>query len=189
VKKILEPTMVLYPVPVVLVSAGVEQVNVMACHRISSCSTEPPRLAISVRPGRFTHRLIEEGGEFVVSIPAPEQALLADYLGVVSGREEDKLETADLRLSPALYIRTPLLADFPVNIECTVEQTVDLDSHTLFIGLVRAVHVEEDLLDERGDIDVAKAQGVAYPKGIVREKPGYKIRVEDLREALREGKA
>jgi len=182
-KRILQPNTTLYPVSVVLITSGADSANVMTCNRVASCSAEPPRLAISVRPARHSHGLIQHSGEFVVNLPTPEQATLCDYLGVVSGRDEDKIAIAGLRLAPAAQVRTPMLADCPVNIECTVEREIDLDSHTLFIGLVKAVHVEEALLDEQGDVDIATAIGLTYGCGTVRERPTYNFRVEDLRRA------
>lgn len=187
-KKRITPNTTLYPAPVVLVSTGTDPVNVMTCNRISSCSAEPPRLAISIRPGRYTHNLILENGEFVVSLPEPTQLTLTDYLGVVSGKEEDKIAAAGLRLEPAHAVKTLLLADFPVNIECTLENTLDLDSHTLFIGRVLAVHVEEALLAENGEILVEKAQGITYAAGAVREKPTYKFNVDELRRKILDSK-
>jgi len=184
-KRTLQPNTTLYPIPVVLITSGADLPNVMTCNRVASCSAEPPRLAISVRPARHSHGLIQRSGEFVVNFPTPAQATLSDYLGVVSGRDEDKIAIAGLRLAPAAQVRTPLLADCPVNIECTVEREIDLDSHSLFIGLVRAVHVEEALLDEQGDVDIDKAIGLAYGCGTVRERPTYTFRVEDLRRAAR----
>lgn len=183
-KRIIEPNTTLYPVSVVLITTGGNTPNVMTCNRIVSCSAEPPRLAISIRPGRYSHLLIHESGEFVVNIPAPEQSMLVDYVGVVTGKKEDKITVANLNLAPALKTKTPLLADCPVNIECAVEHEITLDSHTMFIGLVQAVHAEESLLDEHGDVDVNRAYGIKYDNGTVREKPNYKFRVDDLRRAV-----
>lgn len=185
-KRLIEPNTTLYPVAVVLVTTGGDTPNVMTCNRIASCSAEPPRLSISVRPNRYSHSLIRATREFVVNIPTPEQATLSDYLGVVTGRKENKIEIAGLKLAPALKVKTPLLADCPVNIECIVEREIELDSHTMFIGLVQAVHVEEALLDATGDVDLARARGIVYNCGTVRERPTYTFRVEDLRKAVRE---
>ena len=182
-KRILEPNTTLYPVPIVLITTGGQRPNVMTCNRIVSCSAEPPRLAISIRPGRYSHSQIHESGEFIVNIPMPEQSALVDYIGVVTGQKEDKIAVAGLKLAPALKMKTPLLTDCPVNIECVVEREISLDSHTMFIGLVQAIHVEQFLLDEHGDVDVKRAQGISYDNGTVREKPNYKFRVEDLRRA------
>lgn len=183
-KRILEANTTLYPVPVVLISAGIIMPNIMTCNRIASCSAEPPRLCIAVRPLRHSHKLIVETGEFVVNIPAPQQRLLSDYVGVVTGHSEDKWATAGLTRAPATRIQTPLIAECPVNIECVVEQQLDLGSHTLFIGLVQAVHVDEKLLDERDEIDFARANGVVYEAGIVRERPTYKFQVDGLRQRI-----
>ncbi|MBI5300634.1 MAG: flavin reductase family protein [Chloroflexi bacterium] len=185
-KLLIEPNTTLYPVAVALVTTGGDTPNVMTCNRIASCSAEPPRLSISVRPNRYSHSLIRATREFVVNIPTPEQATLSDYLGVVTGRKENKIEIAGLKLAPALKVKTPLLADCPVNIECIVEREIELDSHTMFIGLVQQVHVEESLLDAMGDVDIARARGIIYNCGTVRERPTYKFRVEDLRRAARE---
>lgn len=186
-KRILEPNTTLYPVAVVLVTTGGATPNVFTCNRIASVSAEPPRLGISVRPNRYSHALLRASREFVINIPSPAQQTLADYLGVVTGREEDKIATAELNLAPALKIKTPLLADCPVNIECMVEREIDLDSHTLFIGLVQAVHADEKLLDGNGDVDVAHAQGIIYACGTVRERPTNRFNLADLRRSVKGG--
>jgi flavin reductase (DIM6/NTAB) family NADH-FMN oxidoreductase RutF len=183
-KRLITPVPTLYPVPVVLVTAGIEQPDVITVHRIASCSVQPVRLCISIRPARHCHDLIRQTGEFVVNIPTPAQQTLADYLGVVSGRDEDKIATAGLNLAPATQVRTPILVDCPVNIECRVDQEVNLDSHTMFIGRVLAIHVDEEYLDAQNEVDLSLAQGIAYPAATVREKPTYKFQVEDLRAAV-----
>ena len=183
-KRILEPNTTLYPVAVVLVTTGGEKPNVFTCNRIASVSAEPPRLAIAVRPNRHSHQLIRTSREFVVNLPSPAQQTLTDYLGVVTGREEDKIATAKLKLEPAIKIKTPLLADCPVNIECIIEREIELDSHTLFIGLVQAVHADEKLLDANGDVEVARAQGLVYTVGTVRERPTSKFNLADLRRSV-----
>lgn len=185
-KHLLEPNTTFYPAAIVLVTSGGEQPGVMTCNRIASCSAEPPRLCISLRPARYTHALIQNTGEFVVNFPTPQQQALTDYLGVISGRNEDKLATAGLRLEPALKVKTPLLADCPVNIECLVEQAIDLGSHTMFIGLVQAVHAEANILDANGDVDPALAGGLAYTCGVVRERPVRPYSVKTLRHLVQE---
>ena len=180
-KRLIQPNTTFYPAAVALITTGADRPNVMTCNRIASCSAEPPRLSVSIRPARYSHDLIRRTGEFVLNLPRPDQALLADYVGVVSWREEDKFAVSGLRLAPALQLRTPLLADCPVNIECALEQELNLDSHTLFIGRVLAVHAEESVLDANGDVDLSLAGGIAYGCGTVRERPTYNFQVEALR--------
>ncbi|MBI5030422.1 MAG: flavin reductase family protein [Chloroflexi bacterium] len=184
-KRIFEPNTTLYPVAIILVTTGGEHPNVFTCNRIASVSAEPPRLAIAVRPNRYSHTLIRASGEFVVNIPSPAQQTLTDYLGSVTGREENKIAAAKLNLELAKRIKTPLLADCPVNIECIVEREIELDSHTLFIGLVQAVHADEILLDAKGDVDVARAQGLVYACGIVRERPTNPFNPTEFRQLVK----
>jgi len=184
-KHLIEPNTTLHPVPVVLITAGIATLNVMTCNRIASCSADPPRISISIRSIRYSHTLIRATREFVVNIPSPAQRVLTDYVGVVSGKKENKIAIANLNLAPATHVRTPLLADCAVNIECVVEHEIELDSHTMFIGLVKAVHVEEALLDANGDVDFDRAVGIAYDSGVVRERPTYNFKVADLRRAVR----
>jgi flavin reductase (DIM6/NTAB) family NADH-FMN oxidoreductase RutF len=188
-KRLIEPNTTFYPAAVGLITTGADRPNVMTCNRMASCSAEPPRLSVSIRPKRYSHGLIRSTGEFVLNLPAPGQALLADYVGVVSGREEDKFAIAGLRLAPASQLKTPLLADCPVNIECAVERELDLGSHTLFIGRVLAVHVEESVLDANGDVDVNRAGGIAYGSGRVRERPTYNFTVDTLRSQVQSAQA
>lgn len=180
-KRLIDANTTFYPAAVGLITTGADRPNVMTCNRMASCSAEPPRLSVSIRPKRYSHGLIRSTGEFVLNLPVAGQALLADYVGVVSGREEDKFAIAGLRLAPALRVKTPLLADFPVNIECAVERELDLDSHTLFIGRVLAVHAEEVVLDANGEVDLGRAGGIAYGSGTVRERPSYTFTVDTLR--------
>ena len=188
-KRLIQPNTTFYPAAVGLITTGADRPNVMTCNRMASCSAEPPRLSVSIRPKRYSHGLIRNTGEFVLNLPTPGQALLADYVGVVSGRGEDKFAIAGLRLAPALRVKTPLLADCPVNIECAVEHELDLDSHTLFIGRVLAVHAEESVLDANGDVDLSLAGGIAYGCGTVRERPTYNFTVDSLRSQVQNARA
>lgn len=183
-KRIFEPNTTFYPVAVALITSGGDTPNVMTANRLVSASAEPPRLGLSVRPARHSHGLIKQTREFVVNLPTPDLAALVDYAGVVTGRKENKIDIAGLRLMPAQKVKSPLLADCPVNIECIVEQEIELDSHTMFIGRVEVIHVEEELLDAQGEIDLSLAQGITYDSGIVRERPTYPFHLTDLRRAV-----
>ncbi len=164
-KVIKGPFCALYPIPVVLVTcldkAG--QPNVMTVSWAGTVASTPPCLAIGVRPYRYSHAAIEEQGEFVVNIPHRELLSAVDYCGRVSRhRTSDKFAETGLTPVPASQVAPPLIAECPVNIECRLVHSLELGSHTLFVGQILAVHVDEELLDERGFIDYSEAQAVAY---------------------------
>ncbi|MDY7078442.1 MAG: flavin reductase family protein [Chloroflexota bacterium] len=158
-----KPTTVLYPVPAVLVSCGIGQrANIITLAWVGTLCSEPPLLGIGVRPGRYSHGLIKEVGEFVVNLPDVEQVRWVDYCGMVSGRDEDKWAACGFTPAPAMEVQVPVIAECPVNIECRVQQVLSLGSHDLFTGEVLAVQMDEAVLDERGRLDLAKAKPFAF---------------------------
>ena len=75
-----------------------------------------------------------------------------NYLGSKSGRDEDKFAAMDIKWADAEYVDAPILTDCPVSIECSVIDSMQPGTHELFIGKVEAVHVDEEYLDEKGNI-------------------------------------
>ena len=156
-------TTALYPVPAAMVSCGTgDQANIITLAWVGTLCSEPPLVGIGVRPSRHSHGLIKEAGEFVVNLPSAGQARWVDYCGVVSGRDVDKWAACGFTPAPASKVQVPLIAECPVNIECRLQQTLSLGTHDLFIGQILAVQMDEAVLDERGRLDVAKAEPIAY---------------------------
>jgi len=48
-----------------------------------------PVFVVAVRPSRYTHRLIEETGEFTVNVPRKGMEEIVEYCGTVSGRDHE----------------------------------------------------------------------------------------------------
>ena len=157
-KRILKPSTTLFPVPVVLVSCGsAELPNIITIAWAGIINSSPPMVSISIRPSRYSHDLITESREFVINIPTTDQLEKADYCGMISGREVDKFAECDFTAVPASEVSTPLIAECPVNLECTVTQIIPLGTHNMFLGRVEAVHGEETVMNDKGRVDVTKA--------------------------------
>lgn len=182
----LTPNTTLYPVPVVLITCGAgREANIFSLNRIASCNAEPPMISISVRPGRASHDLIDRLGEFVVNIPRPGLELISDFVGTTTQRETNKWQETGLTPRPAAIVQPPLLAECPVNLECRVQHTLRLPSHSLFVAEVVALHASSDVLNERQEVDFRLAgAGLVYRSGVVRERPVENFRPEDLRQAV-----
>ena len=164
--KVVKPaSTALYPVPAVLVSCGVERPNLITLAWVGTLSSDPPSLGIAVRPERHSHRLIAEGGEFVVNLPRADQVGFVDYCGHVSGRDVDKWAACGLTPAPGSKVRVPLVAQCPVGLECRVSHRLNLGAHELFIGEVLAVQVSDDVLNAQGHVDYQLARPLAYAGG------------------------
>ena len=129
-KLTLTPSTFLYPAPVVVVSCGAgELANLITLAWAANVCAEPPQLAVAVRRNRHSHRLLVEGGEFVVNLPAAQHVGAVDYCGTVSGRDADKWAATGLTPVPSEIVRPPRIAEFPVNIECVLKHILPLGSH------------------------------------------------------------
>ena len=154
-KKKRGPSTLFLPKPVTLIStAHAGKDNVMTAAWVSVVCMEPPQVGVAVRESRLTYEIIQASGEFVVNVPSSDLWRAVDICGMVSGRHYDKFALAGLSRTRAAEVAVPLVAECPLSIECRVSASLTLGSHTLFVGLVLAVHLEEDYMGEKGEVEV-----------------------------------
>lgn len=155
----------LYPVPAVLVTSGWDRPNIITLAWAGTVCSDPPAVGIAVRAERFSHALIAETREFVVHLPRADQVGIVDHIGHISGRQVDKWAECGLTAAPALKLRTPIIAECPVALECRVLHQIQLGTHDLFVGEVLAVQVDDSVLNSQGQVDYELAQLLAYAGG------------------------
>lgn len=165
-KRLLPASTVLYPLPVVLVTCGdhISEANAITLAWVGTVSSDPPMIAIGVRPTRYSFGLLQRYGDFVVNLPDVDHVDILNYCGSVSGRTENKFKTAGLTPVRAENVRAPLISEFPVNMECKIKNRISLGSHDLFLGEVVTVHASSHVLN-RGEIDPEKSAPLAYFNG------------------------
>ena len=167
-KQIWKPGNMLYPLPAVLVSLRDEagRDNILTVAWTGTVCTNPPMLYISIRPERYSYRILRERGQFVVNLTTEELAWATDYCGVTSGRDVDKFAACHLTREEAVRIDAPMIGESPVNIECRVTEVQELGSHHMFLAKVEAVHASEKYMDETGKFALEKAKPITYSHGI-----------------------
>ena len=107
-------------------------------------SLKPLLYAVSIAPQRYTHGLIEESGEFVVTIPSVGMGSAIYYCGTHSGRDVEKFENCSLEPTPATEAKPPLIKGAVANLECRVVSSLKTGDNTIFVGEVVAAHAEEE---------------------------------------------
>lgn len=132
--------------------------NALAVGYCGNCSFAPPMIMVGIVPSRYSYHMIKETGCFVVNIPEKSYEDTFNYLGSVSKRDCDKLKEKNVALAESDVINCPILSDCPVNIECTVVDSIVTGSHEMFIGKVEKVHANEALVMEDGKIDFSKIE-------------------------------
>lgn len=129
----------------VLTAVDGEKMNGCIINTAAQVTSTPNRISIAVNKANFTHDIVMKTGKFNISILSEEAKFdTFKHFGFQSGREVDKFETfKDYKLSEnnIPYIT----AGTNGYISATVESTVDLDTHTLFIARVDDMEVLSDV--------------------------------------------
>ena len=94
-----------------------------------------------------TLRNIEETGEFVVNIVVDSIAEAMNATAAEFPESVDEFEIAGLTHAPSQIVKPPRVAESPVNIECKLDQVVQIGSgeheHGLVIGTLSLIHISE----------------------------------------------
>ena len=162
-----KPYTALFPCPVVLVTCvdSKGEPNIITLAWAGTVCSEPPAVGLGIRPSRYSHTIIKNSKEFVVNIPPARLVKETDYCGVTSGKDVDKFAETKLTPEQADEVEAPLIRECPVNMECKLKDVIPLGAHDLFIGEVVQVHIDPDILDEKGHIDFKKADPFVYNVG------------------------
>lgn len=165
-KKSMKPGTMLNPLPVVMVTcADGNKKNIITIAWTGIVNSEPPMTYISVRKSRFSHKIIEKTGEFVINLTTEELGKATDFCGVKSGRDMDKFELLGLTPEDSDVVSAPMIKESPVNLECKVKEVREYPSHDMFVAEIVKVHADEKLFDEKGRICLEKSNLICYSHG------------------------
>ncbi len=155
---------IIYPTPVLVIGTydKAEKPNVMTAAWAGICCSVPPCVGVSLRKATYSYGNIMERKAFTVNVPSESYAKEADYFGIASGREVDKLSKAGLTPVRSDVVDAPYIKEFPLVLECRLLQAVEIGLHTQFIGEILDVKVEEGMLGE-GDLpDIEKIKPIMF---------------------------
>lgn len=156
----------LAPLPAVMVTVGDrENANIITVAWTGVVCSVPPRVYISIRHDRYSYDILNRNKQFVINLTSRELLPACDWCGILSGKDYDKFAEMKLTKAPATFVEPPLIAESPINLECQVFDVLNLGSHDMFLADVVAVHADESIVDDKGKIDYALANLVAYEHG------------------------
>lgn len=154
-KVMLDSRAMIYPTALFLVGAEVDnRANFMALAWGSTANNQPPLFSVAINHRQNTLKGIRRNMAFSVNVPSIAMAKEADYCGLVSGSDVDKVEACHFTIFYGKVAKAPLIEECPINLACSVDRIVDLPDHALVIGKVEENHLSEDCLtDGVPDID------------------------------------
>jgi len=161
VKRTLGARMALYPMPVTLVGANIGgKPNYMTVAHVGIMDLG--RVSLGLNKVHHTNRGIKENGTFSVNLPPEGLVKETDYCGLVSGTKRDKASLFETFYG--VLETAPMIAECPVNIECKLASTIDMESREIFIGKIVEVHCDEECLE--GDaIDITRVKPLLFAMG------------------------
>lgn len=160
-RKSLKPKAYVYPLPVLIVGTYDEfgTPNAMNAAWGTVCGTSMVSICLSANHKTVKNLLKTKA--FTVAICDVNNVVAGDYVGVVSANDvPNKIEKTGWSVVKSSFVNAPIFEQFPLVLECKL---VSYNSESeICIGEVVSVSVDEEILNEKGKIDLTKFQPLCY---------------------------
>jgi flavin reductase (DIM6/NTAB) family NADH-FMN oxidoreductase RutF len=117
----------------VLTAARGETVAAATVNWVTQASFEPPLVAVGVKTDSHGHALIKETRAFALNVLGKGQQALAFTFFKPAELKGQTISGEPFRPGST---GAPILASTPAYVECTLEATVELGDHSVFVGRV-----------------------------------------------------
>ena len=121
-------------------------------------------IMISMGSHATTENLELNNGEFTLAFATKETATAADYVGMVSAKNEpNKIAKAGWTVEKAQNVNAPVFKEFPLTMECRISKKIDKSAsgYNLVAEIVNIL-VDEKYLAEDGKPDVEKMNLIVF---------------------------
>lgn len=150
-----------YPQPVFILAAYGEDGTPSAMNAAWGGISDDNELSMCISAGHKTTKNILAKGAFTVSMATVKYLAACDYVGIVSGNTvPDKFEKAGFHAIKSAFVDAPLIEELPVTVECRLKSYDE--STCRMVGEIVNVSVDESVLDENGNVDVAKVRPITF---------------------------
>ena len=120
-----------------------DKFNGQIANTVFQITSEPPTIAVSINKQNLTHEFIQESKVFTVSILSQETPMkFIGHFGFKSGRKLDKFKDINYKIG---ITGAPIILENSIGyLEAKVIKTVDVGTHTIFIGKVIDAEITGD---------------------------------------------
>ena len=160
-RKNLKAKAYIYPLPVLIVGTYDENGTPNAMNAAWGTVCDTAQVSICLSADHKTVKNLLKTKEFTVALADAENVLAADYVGVVSANDvPDKLKNTGWHIQKSEFVNAPIIQELPLVLECKL---VSYDTETeLCIGEVVNVCADENIVDEKGKINLEKFRPICY---------------------------
>ena len=150
-----------YPMPVFIIGSYAKDGTPDAMNAAWGGISEEREISICVSPEHKTTENIIERGAFTVSIADVENAVAADYVGIVSANDvPDKIARAGWHATKSEFVDAPIFDELPMALECKLI-SYDKESCRL-VGEIINVSADERIIGNDRKIDLSKFHPITY---------------------------
>lgn len=114
------------------------KLNGQCANTVFQITSDPEKIAIGINKNNLTHEYITDSQVFSVGILDTNGLDLVRNFGFSSGRDRDKFTDIDYELGT---LGVPIIKNCLSTLECKVVGSMDMGTHTLFIGEVTCAGV------------------------------------------------
>ena len=153
----------LFPMPTYMIGTYNEDdtVDVMMMAWGGICAED--MVALNLEADHKTVANIKARGAFTLAVPGADTLEASDYLGIATANKTaDKFARTGLHAVKSQRVDAPVIEEYPVTLECTVEKMEDEPYGLRVLGRIVNVLADEKVLAEKGKIDAGKINAFAF---------------------------
>ncbi len=153
----------LFPMPTYMIGTynedGTPDVMMMAWGGI--CAED--MVALNLEADHKTVANLKRCMAFTLAVPGTDTLEASDYFGIATAnRTPDKFERSGLHAKKSERVDAPVIAEYPLTLECTVEKFEEEPYGLRVLGKIVNVLADENILDGAGKIDAGKLNAFVF---------------------------
>lgn len=153
-----------FPQPVLIIGtydeAGVP--NAMNVGWGGMCGSRYVNINISRRHKTTDNIFLKQA--FTISFADQAHLVEADYFGLVSGAEENKIEKAGMHAVKGAFVDAPIFEELPLTLECKVIEMTETLGGIRIVGEVLNMSADVSILGEHGLVDADKLHALSFDR-------------------------
>lgn len=173
-----------FPMPTLMIGTYNEDdsVDVMMMAWGGVCAAD--MVALNLEADHKTVANLRARKAFTLAVPGADTIEASDYLGIASANKvSDKFERSGLHAHKSDRVDAPVIDEYPLTMECTVEAFEDEPYGLRILGRIVNTLADEGVLDEKGKVDAGKLNAFAFDQA----RNGYYAVTEKVGQAWSAG--